>query len=90
MTENTKKMAAWSSVGSRWLQRAGPSGDLAGLRFPDCFKQTEVFSSPCFGMRVPAVHLAAALLFVQLGGESDCGAEAAENQPLLSVQVIFA
>ena len=89
MTENTKKMAAWSSVGSRWLQRAGPSGDLAGLRFPDCFKQTEVFS-PCFGMCVPSVHLAAALLFVQLGGESDHGAEAAENQPLLSVQVIFA
>lgn len=74
MTENTKKMAAWSSMGSRWLQRAAPSGDLAGLRFPNCFKQTDVFLSPDFGMRVPAVHLAAALLFAQLGGESDHGA----------------
>lgn len=89
MSETQKKMAAWSSMGSIWLQRAGPSGDLAELWFPNCFKQTEVFSSPQFGLHAPTVHLAAALLLVQLGGELDRGAEAAENQPLLSLQVIF-
>lgn len=88
--QKTEKTAAWISMGSRWLQRAGPSGDLAGLPFPNCFSQTEAFSSPHFGMDVPAVHLTAASLFVQVGSESDHGAEVAENWLLLSVQVIFA
>lgn len=43
-------------------------------------------SSPHFGMLFPTIHLTAALLLVWLGGESDRGAE---NQLVLSVQVIF-
>lgn len=76
MTENTKKMAKWSSMGSRWLQRPGPSGP----QILNCFMQTDVFSCPYYGMHVLAVHLAAALLFAVLGGEPDHGDEAAEKR----------
>lgn len=41
-------------------------------------------------MHVPAVRPAAASLCLRWGSESDHGNEAAENQPLLPLQVIFA
>lgn len=67
-------------MGSRSLQRAGPSEDLVGPQILDCFMETEVLSCPHYGMHVLAVHLAAALLFVLLGGESDRGDKAAEKR----------
>lgn len=71
MSKSKKGMAVWSTVGSRWPQRAG-------LWFPAPL--------PTLGCFFPTIHLTAALLLVWLGGESDRGAE---NQLVLSVQVIF-